>query len=117
MAKKKSSNTSGGLVYSTHSLPEMDTNEQSDAIETPDPSKQDLRVTLDRKLKGGKVATIIYQFVGSEDALSELGKKLRQSCSVGGSAKDGEVILQGDCRDKVCTFLDKWGYKYKRAGG
>jgi len=113
----KKSNSSGGLVYSTHPDATSRHEEEQDERETPPPAKQDLRVLIDRKLKGGKAATIVYQFVGRDEDLEALARQLKQSCSVGGSVKNREIILQGDCRDRVCALLEKWGYRYKKAGG
>ena len=80
------------------------------------PSQQDLRIWLEKK-GGGKIATVIKGFIGSEEQLSELGKSLKSKCSVGGTAKNGEIILQGDQRDKAILLLEKDGYKVKKAGG
>lgn len=90
--------------------------EQDDEV-TPEPRKQDLRVTLDRKNRKGKVATIVTGFQGSEEALSDLGKLLKTRCGVGGSSKDGEIIVQGDHAARVLDILLKEGFKAKRSGG
>ena len=104
-----------GVVFSTNPNFEYDT--ASDATEaTLPPAKQNLKVWLDR-LKGGRVATVVRGFIGSQEDLSELGKELKKSCGVGGTAKDGEIIIQGDHRDRVIELLTKAGYKCKRAGG
>jgi translation initiation factor 1 len=77
-----------------------------------------LRVLLDRKQRRGKTATIVTGFMGSESALQELGKALKVYCGVGGSVKDGEIIVQGDQRERVVTYLRKRGYRNtKKAGG
>ena len=116
MATKKTKNR-GGLLYSTN--PDAFNSEYSvdEQVKTLPPDRQDLRVLIERKLKGGKVATIIYQFVGCSEDLETLARRLKQSLSVGGSAKDGEIVLQGDCRDRVCTLLAQWGYRFKKVGG
>ncbi|MFI3283146.1 MAG: translation initiation factor [Rikenellaceae bacterium] len=105
-----------GMVYSTNPDFEYNTtsNEQAQSLET---SQQNLRIWLDRKQRGGKVATIVKGFVGSEDDLKELARMLKTKCGVGGAAKDGEIIVQGDHRDRVVEILTKSGYKCKRAGG
>ncbi len=105
-----------GMVYSTNPDFEYKSEDDSD-MDTLSPSKQDLRVWLDRKQRGGKVATIVKGFVGSEDDLKDLARELKTKCGVGGAAKDGEIIVQGDHRDRVVEILTKSGYKCKRAGG
>ena len=78
---------------------------------------QDLRVWLDRKQRGGKTVTLVKGFVGSDADLGELARPLKTRCGVGGAAKDGEIIIQGDHRDRVVEILAKAGYKCKKAGG
>ena len=81
------------------------------------PERQDLRVWLDRKQRGGKTVTLVKGFVGSDADLGELARLLKTRCGVGGAAKDGEIIIQGDHRDRVVEILAKAGYKCKKAGG
>ena len=104
-----------GVVFSTNPDFAYNTAEEAEAV-TLDPSKQNHKIWLDR-LKGGRVATVVRGFVGSSDDLAELGKELKKSCGVGGTAKDGEIIIQGDHRDRVVELLTKAGYKCKKAGG
>ena len=104
-----------GVVFSTN--PDFNyTTDQETEETTLDHSKQNLKIWLDR-LKGGRVATVVRGFVGSADDLATLGKDLKKSCGVGGTAKDGEIIIQGDHRDRVVELLTKAGYKCKKAGG
>lgn len=74
------------------------------------PAEQNLRVWRDTKGRGGKVATIVRGFVGSDSDLQDLGRTLKQGCGVGGSVKEGEIIIQGDHRDRVTTILQQKGY-------
>lgn len=104
-----------GVVFSTN--PDFNYTTEGEAeVVTLAPEKQNLKIWLDR-LKGGRVATVVRGFVGSEEDLSQLGKELKKSCGVGGTAKDGEIIIQGDHRDRVLELLAKAGYKCKKAGG
>ncbi len=105
-----------GMVYSTNPDFEYSSDDGAEN-DTLEPSKQDLRIWLDRKQRGGKVATLVCGFVGSEGDLKELARMLKSKCGVGGAAKDGEIIIQGDHRDKVLDLLQKAGYKAKKAGG
>lgn len=104
-----------GMVYSTAADYQFTT--ADDSVETLPPAQQDLRVWLDKKHRAGKVATIVRGFIGADDDLKELAKLLKSKCGVGGSAKDGEIIIQGDHRDRVVEILAKSGYKSKKAGG
>ncbi|MBO5717499.1 MAG: translation initiation factor [Alistipes sp.] len=104
-----------GVVFSTNPDFQYETDKEDEAT-TLAPERQNLKVWLDR-LKGGRVATVVRGFVGSADDLATLGKELKKSCGVGGTAKDGEIIIQGDHRDRVVELLTKAGYRCKRAGG
>lgn len=112
MSKKKPI----GVVYSTNPDFNFQFHEQ-DERETLPPNQQDLRVWIDRKQRGGKQVTLITGFVGKNADLELLGKLLKTKCGTGGSVKDGEIIIQGDTRDKVLDLLLKAGYKAKKAGG
>lgn len=105
--KKKPTNNSG-YVYSTDPNFKMD--DDSPAAETLPPAKQKLQVRLDTKQRAGKAVTLITGFVGNDNDLEELGKKLKNFCGTGGSAKHGEIIIQGDQREKVKQWLVKNGY-------
>lgn len=105
-----------GMVYSTNPDFQYQIREEVEA-ETLPPARQDLRVWLDRKQRGGKTVTLVKGFVGGEDDLTELARMLKSKCGVGGAAKEGEIIIQGDHRDRVVELLIKAGYKAKKAGG
>ena len=103
-------------MYSTHE----DFNYQYDGEleqQTLLPSEQNLKVMLDKKSRGGKQVTLVAGFVGTEQDLRDLGKFLKSKCGAGGSAKNGEILIQGDFQDKVLQMLQKEGYPAKRAGG
>lgn len=104
-----------GMVYSTNPDFQYQTDEEPET-ETLPPAQQDLRVWLDRKHRAGKVATLVKGFVGREEDLQTLAKLLKTKCGVGGSAKEGEILIQGDHRDRVVELLLKEGYKCKKAG-
>lgn len=102
-----------GVVFSTN--PDFQYEEEAASEpETLEPSKQNLIVSIDRKCRGGKQVTLVTGFVGTSDDLVELGRTLKVKCGVGGSAKDGEITVQGDFRDRVVTILRDMGYKAKR---
>ena len=104
-----------GMVYSTNPDFQYQTDEEPEA-ETLPPARQELRVWLDRKHRAGKVATLVKGFVGRDEDLQALAKLLKSKCGVGGSAKEGEILIQGDHRDRVVELLCKEGYKCKKAG-
>lgn len=110
----KSFESLGGLVFSTNK--NIDLSNQEDEIETPVPGQQDLRVWLEKNHRGGKVASVIKGFVGKQEDLEALGKTLKTKCGTGGSAKEGEIIIQGDHREKIVALLIQLGYKAKKAG-
>ena len=105
-----------GMVYSTNPDFKYET-DSAENQETLPANKQDLRVQLDKKQRNGKKATLITGFVGKDDDLKELAKMLKTRCGVGGSAKDGEILIQGDFCNKVIEILKSAGYKAKRSGG
>lgn len=105
-----------GMVYSTNPEYKYDTADDG-CSDKRKPSEQDLRVWLDRKQRAGKQVTLVKGFVGSDDDLREVASMLKNKCGVGGTAKDGEIIIQGDFRDRVVDLLVKAGYRAKKAGG
>ncbi|MCU0379867.1 MAG: translation initiation factor [Chitinophagaceae bacterium] len=111
MSKKSKSNP-GGYVYSTDPGFRIDHGGEPEK-ETLPPAGQQLRIRLETKHRAGKAVTIVDGFIGKESDLEELGKKLKTFCGTGGSAKDGEIIIQGDQREKVKQWLLKQGYKAK----
>lgn len=103
-----------GIVYSTD--PNFQYSEPEKEITTLSPSLQNLRIWLERK-GGGKVVTVIRGFIGSTEDMKALAKTLKTSCSTGGTVKNGEILIQGDFRDKVMSVLLKHGYSAKKSGG
>ena len=104
------------VVYSTNPNFQYEP-ENTEEAETLSPNQQKLRVQLDRKNRGGKVVTLVTGFVGTDDDLKELGRMLKSKCGVGGSAKDGEIIVQGDFKQKVIELLKKEGYTQTKPVG
>lgn len=104
-----------GMVYSTDPDYEYDTDAEPEP-ETLAPERQELRVWLDRKQRGGKTVTLVRGFAGRADDLAELARMLKQKCGVGGMAKEGEIVIQGDHRDRVVAILTAAGYRCKKAG-
>lgn len=111
--KHKSDNN--GTVYSTNPNFVFDYGEEE--ILTLEPSKQNLRIMLDKKQRAGKKVTLITGFQGSDFDLALLGKELKSACGVGGSVKDGEILLQGDFREKVLALLLQKGYSKTKISG
>ncbi len=102
-----------GVVYSTNPDFQYQTEEEQEQ-ETLPPAKQRLIVKIDRRHRAGKQVTLIEGFTGKESDLAALAKTLKTKCGVGGSAKDGEIAIQGDLRDKICELLAAMGYNAKR---
>ena len=113
MAKKKKR---VDVVYSTNPSYGFSYDDEEDE-EVLEPYMQSLKVMIDRKQRKGKSVTLVAGFKGSSDARKELGKLLKSKCGVGGSVKDGEIIIQGEVRDKVMAILKGEGYQVKRVGG
>ena len=106
---KKNKPDSRGFVYSTD--PDFKFEEQGSSGQILVPAQQKLKVRLDTKHRAGKAVTLVEGFIGKEEDLADLGKKLKSFCGTGGSAKDGEIIIQGNQREKVMHWLEKNGYK------
>jgi translation initiation factor 1 len=112
MAKKKFTN----VVYSTNPNFQFEV-EDEETVDTLPKNQQKLYVSIDKKQRAGKEVTLIEGFIGSDDDLKDLGKMLKSKCGVGGTVKDGEIIIQGNFRDKLMELLLKEGYQVKRKGG
>ena len=108
---KQSRNDRMGIVYSTNGNYSYEYEQGEETPETLPNDKQRLKILLDRKQRKGKEVTLISAFVGQEEDLATLGKSLKQGCGVGGSVKDGEILIQGDQRQKVIELLTKLGFK------
>ena len=106
---KKNKPDSRGFVFSTD--PNFKFEEEHHFNETLLPAQQKLKVRLDTKHRAGKAVTLVDGFIGKEEDLEDLGKKLKSFCGTGGSAKDGEIIIQGDQREKVMQWFGRNGYK------
>jgi len=116
MSKKSNSwKNREGVVYSTNKDFGYSTSEKAEHT-TLSPSQQNLKVSLDKSGRAGKQVTLVSGFVGVSEDLDALTKLLKTKCGVGGSAKEGEILIQGDARDKLVTILTKEGYRVKRVG-
>jgi translation initiation factor 1 len=115
MGKKKNKKIKFDGFYSTADSngPSVNHEEQ----ETLPPHEQQLEALLEKKGRGGKTAVIVTGFVGSNEDLKDLAKTLKTKCGVGGSARDGEILIQGDVRNKVMDILKEMGFAVKRVGG
>jgi translation initiation factor 1 len=105
-----------GVVYSTDPSFQYNYNDGNEASTLP-PQQQNLKVMLDKKLRAGKQVTLVTGFIGTVSDIEVLGKELKTKCGVGGSVKDGEIIIQGDFRDRILQILTQKGYKAKKSGG
>lgn len=112
---KKNKPDNRGFVYSTD--PSFRFEEDNEHQETLAPAQQKLRVKLETKHRAGKTVTMVDGFIGTDEDREQLGKQLKNYCGTGGSAKDGEIIIQGDHRDKVLQWLLKNGYSNSKRSG
>jgi translation initiation factor 1 len=105
-----------GVVYSTNPEFEYSYKKDNESLTLP-PAQQNLKVMLDKKMRAGKQVTLVTGFVGTPEDLEVLGKELKSKCGVGGSAKDGEILIQGSFVDRIIKILTEKGYKVKKVGG
>ena len=113
MSKNKKSRNAVGVVYSTDPDYQYQYDDSDEQLETLPPAKQRLHVRMERSGRGGKTVTVVDNFVGSDDDLQALGRNLKTKCGVGGTAKDGQIIIQGDFRERIATLLKELGYPAK----
>ncbi len=113
MSKNKNSRSAVGVVYSTNPDYQYQYEDDDTQPDTLPPSQQKLRVRMERSGRGGKTVTIVTGFVGTDDDLNTLGRTLKTKCGVGGSVKDGEIIIQGDFGERLVTLLKEMGYPAK----
>jgi len=106
---KKNKGDKSGFVYSTDPNFKFNNEEEAEQSTLP-PAQQRLRVGFETKHRGGKAVTVVHGFAGTEEDLEELGKKLKNYCGTGGSVKEGQVLVQGDQREKVLQWLLKNGF-------
>jgi translation initiation factor 1 len=104
------------VVYSTNPDFKYEYN-NPESKETLPPEKQNLRVMVDRKQRAGKIVTLIDGFIGKEEDLEALGKKLKSKCGVGGTVKDNQILIQGNFAERIIQLLQEEGYRVKRMGG
>lgn len=113
MSKKNDWKKRDGVVYSTESSFDYSYQQSSESNTLP-PQQQNLKVQLDKHGRAGKQVTLVTGFTGTADDLEKLTKLLKTKCGVGGSSKDGEILIQGDAREKIVAILVKEGYKAKK---
>jgi translation initiation factor 1 len=113
MSKKNDWKNREGVMYSTNSDFQYSHRQDEEAATLP-PGQQNLRVLLDKSMRAGKQVSLVTGFIGTSSDLEVLGKLIKSKCGVGGSVKDGEILIQGDHRDKIVQILMKEGYKAKR---
>ncbi len=114
MAKENDWKQKLSFAYSTN--PDFKPEEERISEETKKPNQQNLLVTFERKHRGGKSVTLVKNYVGSVEEMEDLCKKIKTKCGVGGSVKEGEILIQGDIKQKVGDLLKEWGYKVKISG-
>ena len=117
MSNQQNRKSRDGIVYSTAPSFEYSYNTEDQNQQALKPREQNLKVFIDKKQRAGKKVTLISGFIGPEEDLKELGKLLKSKCGVGGTVKDGEIMIQGDFRDRILEILLLEGFKAKKAGG